>query len=181
MTDERFPNWEIDIENGTIWSTKYKRFLGCTATNGRILVNCYNKITPIYRIIYMVANQTDIPEGYDIHHIDGNPSNNSINNLELIERKQHISNHTKNNTYRRGSTLTDEQKQKISDSKKGKPVLSKRKKIVQYTMDGEFIKVWDYAELLKDDGFHPSLIHKCCRGERNHHKGFKFKFLDNAR
>ena len=32
----------------------------------------------------------DIPEGYVIHHIDFNPANNELNNLQMMERGEHI-------------------------------------------------------------------------------------------
>jgi uncharacterized CHY-type Zn-finger protein len=32
----------------------------------------------------------EIPKGYHIHHIDGNPSNNEISNLQLIEASEHL-------------------------------------------------------------------------------------------
>ena len=31
----------------------------------------------------------EIPKGYDVDHIDFNPSNNKIENLQLVTRKQH--------------------------------------------------------------------------------------------
>ena len=33
----------------------------------------------------------DIPKGYHIHHIDGNPENNDISNLQMIEASEHLS------------------------------------------------------------------------------------------
>lgn len=37
-----------------------------------------------HRIIWTLHNNKEIPRGYIINHIDSNPSNNSINNLECI-------------------------------------------------------------------------------------------------
>jgi hypothetical protein len=37
-----------------------------------------------------------VPKGYHIHHIDENLFNNNINNLEILESGQHISNHHRN-------------------------------------------------------------------------------------
>lgn len=34
-----------------------------------------------------------IPEGFDIHHKDGNPGNNQIDNLELLLRREHHQKH----------------------------------------------------------------------------------------
>ena len=42
-----------------------------------------------------------IPEGYVIHHIDGDKLNNDINNLQMMERGEHISLHKKNKPYLR--------------------------------------------------------------------------------
>lgn len=35
----------------------------------------------------------DIPNGYVIHHIDGNPDNNNIDNLECVSQKEHMAKH----------------------------------------------------------------------------------------
>jgi hypothetical protein len=32
----------------------------------------------------------DVPKGYDIHHIDGNPRNNNPTNLMMVTRKEHM-------------------------------------------------------------------------------------------
>ena len=37
----------------------------------------------------------EIPEGYHIHHIDGDKSNNDISNLEMIHGEKHQSGHSK--------------------------------------------------------------------------------------
>jgi len=36
-----------------------------------------------------------IPREFDVHHIDGNPKNNKLGNLELISHKEHSFIHTK--------------------------------------------------------------------------------------
>lgn len=35
----------------------------------------------------------EIPEGYEIHHIDGNPTNNTISNLVMMTKSEHIKLH----------------------------------------------------------------------------------------
>lgn len=47
-------------------------------------------------------NYGKIPDGYDIHHKDGDKSNNDISNLELITRSEHMRLH--------GAQLTEEQR-----------------------------------------------------------------------
>lgn len=53
-----------------------------------------------------------IPEGYNVHHIDGNKLNNDISNLELIHHNKHAQLH--------GQNMSDETKSKMSKSKTGK-------------------------------------------------------------
>ena len=45
-------------------------------------------IKKLHRVVWETHNG-EIPEGYDIHHIDNNTHNNDINNLMLIERMEH--------------------------------------------------------------------------------------------
>lgn len=42
----------------------------------------------LHRYIWTQAHG-DIPNGYDVDHIDFNPSNNRIENLQLVTRQQH--------------------------------------------------------------------------------------------
>jgi hypothetical protein len=46
-------------------------------------------------IFYKHHNITKIPEGYHIHHIDGNCLNNELDNLQLIEAGEHTKLHYK--------------------------------------------------------------------------------------
>lgn len=224
---DKFPQWLVDVEEGIIYSLKYDRCVGYTDDRGYVSVksNITNKQCGIHRIIWECVNG-DIPEGYHIHHIDGNPSNNSIYNLELIESSEHLSEHKKGKQYRlskhhteeskkkmsesqkgrhhtdetkkkigefrKGSHLSDETKKKISDFHKGhkywlgkhhtdetKKKLSeiKSKQVAQYTLEGELVKIYNSATECEKYGFNKNNISQCCRGERNKHKGFKWKYI----
>jgi HNH endonuclease len=49
-----------------------------------------------YRLIWEKHNGK-IPDGYHIHHIDGNHSNNNIDNLRLVTHEEHFWIHYKQN------------------------------------------------------------------------------------
>jgi hypothetical protein len=50
--------------------------------NSAISVN--SKSYYSHRIIYEMLNNTNIPQGYMVDHIDGNPHNNNISNLKIV-------------------------------------------------------------------------------------------------
>ena len=54
----------------------------------------------------------DVPEGYVVHHKDGNPHNNDISNLEIMQRAEHSRMHRIN------SHLTSATKEKLSSAAK---------------------------------------------------------------
>jgi hypothetical protein len=83
----------------------------------------------LHRLIYE-AHHGEIPDGFEIHHLDGNPLNNHIDNLKMINSSEHRSMHNsgKNNSMyglkgednpRYGMKHSEETKQKISKTKTG--------------------------------------------------------------
>ena len=49
----------------------------------------------VHRLIWEAFYEKEIPEGYDIHHVDGNKLNNSIQNLQCVEHSKHLSFHNR--------------------------------------------------------------------------------------
>ena len=170
MIDKRFPNWDVNVKNGKVYSLLNNRYIGTIDKRNYCSVTQREKGDSknywVHRLIWMVANQCDIPEGYDVHHIDGNRQNNSIDNLELVEHKEHMSEHS--------SSMTIEHKKKLSLNS------GVKRKVVQYTKEGELVKVWECAYDTNKYGFECGNICKCCQGKLKTHKGFKWKYLDNG-
>ena len=95
----------------------------------------------------------EIPEGYEINHIDENPLNNRLSNLNLLTHCQNMNWGTRNQRI----------KEKLSD-----PVL-------QLTLDDVLVKEWSSMREAGRNGFSQVCISKCCLGKQKKHRGFKWR------
>ena len=89
-----------------------------------------------------------------INHKDENPKNNNVENLEWCTQGY-------NNTYG-GRT------QRMAESQS--------KKVYQYTLDGELVKIWNSTRECREEGYSQGHVAACCRGERKQHKGYKWSY-----
>lgn len=81
-----------------------------------------------------------------------------------------------------GSELTDEHRKKISKSCKGKKINNKNanKPILQFDMDGNFIKKWNsVTEASKGVNRAICSISLCVRGLVRHSAGYKWKYNED--
>lgn len=84
-----------------------------------------------------------------------------------------------------GKRRTPEEKLKISKMRLGKkhnrPHSSRRKKIIQKTLSGEIIKIWNCATDCMSEGHNRSTINECCNLKHKSHHGFIWEFYtDNT-
>lgn len=67
---------------------------GKSSKNGRTYLRLSGpKIARSHLVYCNFYNIEKIPEGYCIHHKDSNPSNDNIENLELISNSEHMKQH----------------------------------------------------------------------------------------
>lgn len=108
----------------------------------------------LHQIVWQAFNG-EIPKGYEVDHIDDNPSNNCLSNLQLLTHQENL--------------LKKHRHDAISEAKS--------KPIEQYTLDGKFIREWKSAvECAKELCLNRRNINLCCHGKRRSVGGFAFKF-----
>lgn len=105
-------------------------------------------------------------EGLDVNHIDGNKDNNHPSNLEWLSRSDNLKHSYKENgrkPYWKGK--------KGAEHKDSIPVKA------TCPLTGKTLTFQSLAET-KQHGFSPSLVCRVLKGERNHHKGYMWNYLE---
>lgn len=110
-----------------------------------------------------------------VHHKDGNKLNNSIDNLQVMSRKEH------SRLHRKGATNSDTARRKLSKSTKdawdsGKLDFLKRAVIAFDKDTGEFCARFASIGDAERSGYTGTHIAACCKGKRKTHKGLIWKY-----
>lgn len=129
-----------------------------------------NKIVMIHRIVA----QAFLPNTQNkpcVNHIDGNKSNNSVNNLEWCT-------HSENelHSYRvLGKKLKPEQHRKMIEGH----TEATRRTVVQSNMDGDVIRTFASTnEAHRITGISQGNISECCNKKRKHAGGYIWSFVN---
>lgn len=115
-----------------------------------------NGIVKTYLVHRLVAeafidNTDNLPQ---VNHKDENKLNNNVDNLEWCTHEYNINYGTRN---------------KKASKKLSKPVL-------QYTLDGEFVREWKSTIECGRNGYDQGHVAACCRGKLKTYKGFIWEY-----
>lgn len=159
--------YEVDTE-GNVWSLNYnktrkrQKLRGAIDGAGYLTVNlCKNRTQKTYTVHRLVAeafipNPQNLPQ---VNHKDECKSNNRVDNLEFCDCRYNMlysGNHLKGC--------------KAAVKVNSKPIL-------QYTLDGEFVKEYpSITEASRQTGIWHSNISNCCNGHKNYSHAGNYKW-----
>lgn len=130
--------------------------------NGYLYVNLYkNRNHKKYIIHRLVASAfIENPNCYpEVNHKDEVKTNNRVENLEWCDRKYNVN----------YGTFQERKAKAVSKA------LSK--KVYQYTIAGELVKVWDSTvSAEREQKYNNQHISACCLGKLKTHKGFIWRY-----
>lgn len=167
-----------EISNlGSIKSCKTNKIKVCSQNQfGHLKVLLFkrgiNKVYYVHRLVYMtfVGN---IPNGFVVHHKDGNHLNNELSNLEVMEKGKHTSNHMMG----RQHTLGKKRSKEAIESHRAKV----SKPVAQYTLDDVLIKTYPSTkEAERQTGIDSGSISRCCNGVLHKSGGYHWKYIAKA-
>lgn len=104
-----------------------------------------------------IQNPNNLPQ---VNHIDGNKKNNCVSNLEFCTHKENVQHGWAIGLY-------------------GENAFKQRKKIIQYSLNGDFIKEWESINKAGSQlNIFSQNIHKCCNGKRKKAGGYKWSYAE---
>ena len=140
--------------NDDVWSEKNKKFLKKKDSNGYLLVSASKIGSKTASAVHRLVALTFIPNPENkpyVNHMDCNKYNNRVDNLEWVTQNENTAHHQK----------------KISHDKK----------VVQYSLDGIFIKIHNsVTEAGKSVNLSRHAINKVCIGQNQTAGGFKWEY-----
>lgn len=97
--------------------------------------------------VHVVVAETfigEVPKGYHVHHKDGNKQNNSVQNLEILSAREHCLETIKKNPHVLDGMISYNKGKQVSNVKNKRKQGFKlnrfpKGKILQFTLDGEFV------------------------------------------
>lgn len=127
-------------------------------TGGHLKVNLskngQRKLLFIHRLV-CTAFVKEIPTDHVVHHIDGDPTNNRLENLEIMEKSKHTAMHMMG----RQHTLGHKRSREAIESHRAKV----SKPVAQLTLKDELIAIYPSArEAKRQTGVDDGSISRCC-------------------
>ena len=186
----------IFYKNGRIYNKTKKRFLkGYIDKNGYVItcLKCKDGTSNTFlwhRVIWYVFNG-EIPNGYEINHINEDKTDNRLENLNLLTHKENVNWGTRNeraaksnSISQKGRKFSEEHKRKLSEAHKGVFNNKLTSKEVVAVKDGVVVMVFPSLHEAGRNGFYFKVVSACCnncynRQGNNHYKGYQWFFKED--
>lgn len=115
----------------------------------------------VHRLVWEAFNGP-IPEGYDCNHINEDKTDNRLENLNLMTRKENINWGTHNKRI----------SEKMTNGKRSKWV-------IKLSLNNEILHFYpSTAQVERELGYDQGYISNCCNGKRRTAYGFVWKYAD---
>ena len=144
---------------------KEKILKPATNKKGYQYVNLYKngkaKTFKVHRLVYAAFNG-EIPPGMEVNHINEVKTDNRLENLNLMTRKENIN---------WGTGVERCHKAQLNH-----PQMSKQ--VIGYNKNGDIIVTFLSTKEAGRNGYNQGAVSACCRGEKPQYKGLIWRYAD---
>lgn len=84
---ENYSNYSVNNETGEVFNTKRNRLQKPVQAGRYTLVSINGKLNVLSRFLWLY-NNGPIPFGYEVDHINDDPSDNRLSNLQLLTKSE---------------------------------------------------------------------------------------------
>lgn len=158
--------------NKGIYTTKSKYLKGSDNSLGYLRVHLKNNEIKSQEYIHRLVAIHFIDNPYKkpcVNHIDCNPSNNIVDNLEWC-------------TYQENTDHMVSLKRNIRDEnwfkRQAKARKKQCKKVIGTKINGNEVIIFNSMQEAQRNGFNAGGISECCSGKRKFHKGYLWRLYD---
>ncbi len=156
MVIEEFPKYKIN-RKGEVYSTTNRCIMNTKIKKDRVVIRLSKNDKKYERFISRLLATAFIsnPENkLQVNHIDEDPLNNNLDNLEWTTPSENTNHGTRNE----------------------RVALKVRKNVYQYTLDYKFVKKYTSLKSIRNDGFDHGNVSRVCNGINKQHKGFIWSY-----
>ena len=137
--------------------------------------DCKPKWLYVHRLVamYFITNPNNLPQ---VNHKDENKCNNHVDNLEWCDCKYNLNYGTRNEKASKSliGKFTGENHPRYGKFSKDNPT---SKKVIQITLDNQFVKTWDsMMDIKRKLGYNQGNISNCCKGRQKSAYGYKWQY-----
>ena len=120
-------------------------------------IGCVSKGVHVWVYLTFVG---DIPKGYEVNHLDENPKNNRLNNLNLLTSKENKNWGTHN--------------ERVAAAQKNDP--KKSTAVQALDKDGNVVMEFPSTAEAQRQGFNKCSVSQCCNGKLKTYKGYIWRY-----
>ena len=136
---------------------------------GYFIVNLSKDSKSVSKSVHRLVAQAFLPNTLnytDVNHIDENPRNNCVENLEWCTHKSNVNKYNANHPEHFRSRKSTERYQKRLNLK-----------VSQFLKDGTLVRIWDNSRTVYlETGMSDWSVSQCCRGQRKQAHGYIWRY-----